>query len=170
MKYLFIFCLFLVTSVSAQNVVEVRKAYTSIDNNKEVAENLFAQLQHIPARQGTTGGSEDKTILAAYKGAVMTVLAKYEKGGKQKKQYFKDGVGLIENAIKAQPNNIELRTIRLSIQENAPKFLKYNAEITEDKTFVLTNFKKTKNKEVCDFVKKYAMQSGVFSEEEKALF
>ncbi|GEQ85242.1 hypothetical protein ULMS_07500 [Patiriisocius marinistellae] len=161
MKYLLILCLLIVTSVSAQNVVEVRKAYTSIENDKGAIESLYGQLEHI---------FEDKFTLSAYKGAVMTMLAKYEKGGKQKKAYFKNGVGLIENAIKAEPNNIELRTIRLSIQENAPKFLKYHSSIVEDKTFIIDNFKKTKSKEVCAFVKDYAMQSSSFTEEDKIQF
>lgn len=49
----------------------------------------------------------------------------------------------MENAIKSQPNNAEYRFLRLMIQENAPKVLKYNTKIKEDIDFIKNNLSKT---------------------------
>ncbi len=38
-----------------------------------------------------------------------------------------------------QPDNIEIRFIRLSVQKNAPSFLGYNKNIKEDQLFIENN-------------------------------
>ena len=52
---------------------------------------------------------------------------------------FKKGKGNIEQAIKIEPDNVELRFIRLSIQKNIPSFLGYKSNIDEDIEFIKKN-------------------------------
>ena len=112
----------------------------------------------------------DKKVLVAYKGAVTALMAKQQNGVKAKKTFFKNGVSLLEYALKANPNNIEIRLIRLSVQQNSPKILKYNKQILEDKAFVFKHYKSVKSTSLKNFIKGYILQSDKFSEEEKALF
>jgi len=49
---------------------------------------------------------------------------------------FKKGHELLEDAIKANPNNIEFRFLRLMIQENAPGFLGYNDSEEKDSEYI----------------------------------
>ena len=66
------------------DISEVRQLYKDADLSEQNATNLFRKLESITL-------SDDKVLLA-YKGAVTSMTAKYEKGIKQKKDVFKNGV------------------------------------------------------------------------------
>jgi hypothetical protein len=108
---------------------------------------------------------EDK-VLWAYKGAAITLKAKFAKTLKEKKRLFTEGVQWIENAVKSEPNNVEIRLIRLSIQENAPKILNYKKNIEEDKKLLLSNLEQ-QNLSLKEYIKKYIKQSDIFTDKEK---
>lgn len=54
---------------------------------------------------------------------------------------FRKGHELLEDAIKADPTNIEFRFLRLMIQENAPDFLGYNDNEEKDSEFIRNAYK-----------------------------
>lgn len=110
---------------------------------------------------------KNNKILVAYKGATIAILAKYMKGTKQKTEEFKKGTSLVEFAIQQEPENIEIRFVRLSIQQNSPKILKYSKKIDEDKNFILSNFNNLKSRELKSYLKDYILSSNNFTEEEK---
>jgi hypothetical protein len=58
--------------------------------------------------------------------------AKYESNPFTKLSYFNEGKDLIERSILRDPNNIELRYIRFTIQRNLPGFLNYDQDIFRD--------------------------------------
>ena len=95
------------------------------------------------------------------------MTAKYAKGSKQKTQVFKDGVSWVELAIQEEPENIEIRFVRLSLQQNSPKILKYNKHLEDDKSFVLSNFNQIQSLELKSYIKDYILHSNNFTEEEK---
>jgi hypothetical protein len=113
---------------------------------------------------------KDKPVLLGYKGAGIALKARYAKKIKDKKQFFIEGVTLLEYALEKDPNNIELRLIRLGIQENTPKLLKYKAKIEEDKRFILSHYKAIKSSGLKKHTKAYVLQSKRFSIEEKKVF
>ncbi|MCE7064140.1 hypothetical protein [Dyadobacter sp. CY326] len=80
--------------------------------------------------------------VSAYKGALMMKKAGFIKGAKGKVKTFKEGAALLENEIKGSPDNMEYRFLRLTVQENAPKILKYNKQLDEDKQAIVSNFDK----------------------------
>ncbi len=151
-----------ITFVITANLADIRENYTLANNDADVANKLHDQLSKITKK--------DKAILIAYKGAVSTIKAKHAKGVKQKKTFFKNGVSLLEYAVEKAPNNIEIRCIRLGVQENSPKFLKYKTAVQKDKQFLLDNFKNIKSTAVRKFVKGYILQSKIFTTSEKQLF
>ena len=158
MKYLAFICFL---SFSLQ-LSQVREMYPQAADDKEVAKQLFDGLSSVT--------NQEKAILIAYKGAATTLMAKYSPKIKDKKELFKTGVGFMEHAITKDPTNIEIRLIRLSIQENSPKFLKYKSQIETDKAFILENYGNTRSKAVRTMIKNYAMRSKVFDPTEKQLF
>lgn len=109
--------------------------------------------------------NNNETLLA-YKGAAIAIKAKYLKTVKEKKEWFTKGATILENSIKSNPNNIESRLIRLSIQENTPKILKYKQNIEEDKKQILLLYSKQSN-DLKLYVKDYVSQSKIFTELEK---
>jgi len=141
---------------------KVRIDYVKAVNSKEITIQLHNELSSISK-------SSNKTLVA-YKGAVLTLMARFSKSTKDKKTYFKEGAGLIEFAISEKPKDIELRVIRLGVQENTPKVMGYRKNKEEDKQFILAHYKSISSKEIKSFVKGFVLQSKSFSEEEKIVF
>jgi len=162
MKFLFIITVFISIFGTELKLAEIREAYVNASENEEVTMKLSNKLSSVT--------KNDTPVLVAYKGAVLTIKAKYAKGKNNKKELFKEGAELLEYAVKTSPNNIEIRTLRLSIQENTPKFLKYHKNIMIDKQFILDHFKDTSSKGEKVFVRSYVLQSEGFSASEKELF
>jgi len=103
--------------------------------------------------------------VVAYKGGLTMKKSNYLKSAAKKIETFKAGHKLLEASIKTDPNNTEYRFIRLTIQEHAPKILKYNKNITEDKALILKGYKKMPSKTRA-YVLDYAKQSNILSAKE----
>ncbi len=81
-------------------------------------------------------GSDKK----AYKGALLMKKAGFQKSPKEKLEVFKQGRAQLETAIGANSKNTEYRFLRLIIQENAPKILKYQGNIMEDVKWIKSHY------------------------------
>ena len=94
----------------------------------------------------------------AFLGAMLMKKAQFLKTPKEKINVFKKGKMLLESAIKKQPNNAEFRFLRLAIQENCPKILKYNSNINDDAHYIQVNYNRL-NSIAKKHIKKYALHS-----------
>lgn len=154
--------LFYFLSLVGPDLVEIRKNYPLANNNQEMAQKMYDALSGI--------SEDDQTVFVAYKGGISTIMAKHAKGVRDKKTFFKEGVALIEQAVEEDNDNIEIRCIRMGVQENSPKFLGYKGQIEDDKKVILENYSSESSEEIRAFVKGYVLLSDSFSEAEKQLF
>ena len=138
---------------------EVREAYKEAANDKAKVESFSLMLLSVTKK--------DNVALVAYKGASIALKARYSETLKEKKEGFIDGVDYIEFAVETEPNDIEPRFVRLGIQENTPKILKYKGDIEEDKQFILKQFKYISSTNLKNHIRDYILQSNAFTEEEK---
>ncbi|WP_456439655.1 hypothetical protein [Psychroserpens sp.] len=159
MKFLNVLILVLSINVLTIDINTVRNAYKEAAQDNTKIEAFSKLLSNI--------SKKDDIALVAYKGASITLLAKGEKKIKDKKNRFVEGVSYVEYAIEKAPNDIEVRFIRLGIQENTPKILKYKKNIEEDKLFLLKQFKDINSSNLRNHIKDYILQSKAFSDEEK---
>jgi hypothetical protein len=157
-----IFIFILLLGLFSPSLTKVRTDYKKSFNNKEVTLQLNKYLAEVK--------KTDKKLLVAYKGAVLILMAKYSKVIKEKNFFFKEGATLLNFAIFEEPANVEMRCIRLSIQENAPKLLKYRANKAEDKQFIKDGYDTIKSTTIKTYVRGFIMQSKSFSDEEKKEF
>ena len=156
--YILLFgCVLLATP--AIDLTEIRTAYRSAAESEVLTKTLFDDL--------TAVGKSDDPVLIAYKGAVGTMMAAYADELNEKKQFFKDGRELLEYAVATAPDNVEIRCIRLSVQENVPKITGYRKNQEEDKAFILQNYASMKDADARAFVKGFAGQSESFTESER---
>lgn len=72
-------------------------------------------------------------------------MARHHVNPFKKLGFFGDGKKLIESAISIEPENLELRFLRLTIQTNLPEFLGYSESKEKDKAFVLAGLEKVDN-------------------------
>ncbi|HCR74915.1 MAG TPA: hypothetical protein DIW37_00610 [Chryseobacterium sp.] len=112
-----------------------------------------------------TSGSD--AAIQGYKAAAQIMEAKISKNNR--KALVKSGATNLEAVIKSNPNNAELRLIRMSVQENIPKIVGYRGSLKDDKTFLINNYSK-QNSALKSYIKKFAAQSKTMTETEKANF
>lgn len=139
-------------------ITEIRKLYPTVIDSESNVKEFSSKLSDVT--------KEDNKTLYAYKGASIALLAKYKKTVSDKSKSFKEGAKMVEFAIESEPNNIEIRLIRLSIQEKTPKILKYNSNKKEDKNFLLDHYKE-QSVNLKEFIKNFILQSKSFSSAEK---
>ena len=159
---IYLFYFFVIIGLFSPDLSKVREEYKNAFNSKEVTIQLNKDLADVD--------EEDNTILVAYKGAVLTLMSKYSNSTKEKKMYFKEGASLLDFAIEEKPENVEMRCIRLGVQENTPKILKYRSNISEDKQLIISQYNSIQSRDIKSYVKGFVVQSKSFTEEEKVVF
>ena len=141
---------------SNSNLDSIRKSYIDASKSK----------QNVEAFYNLVSKEKETSIITAYKGAAIALKAKFTSDKKQRKDFFVEGVTKLEKAINEDLSNVEIRLIRLSIQENTPKILNYKSNIIDDKNVILNNFEK-QNKSLKEYIRLYVKQSKAFSDGEK---
>lgn len=122
--------IFLSTSATTTSLDVVRASYNKMVSDKKMCKQMIAELEKIKNNSATH---------LAYLGGLQAVLANHVFNPISKLNTFNEGKKNIEQAIKNEPNNVELRFIRLSVQRNAPSFLGYKSSINEDTEFIKKN-------------------------------
>ncbi len=124
-----LFWLFFCEGLSSENHVDleyVRQHYAKASTDKNTCEALLTAL----------GQTEASSVHLAYLGAFQTIWAKHVLNPFRKLSTFRLGKKSIEKAVQQSPESVEIRFVRLSIQQNCPAFLGYRQHIEEDKTFI----------------------------------
>lgn len=136
----------------------IRSSYFSGPKTEETAKSFNEMMESVDA---------STAILKAYKGASFALKAQYGQGIKEKKEFFELAVSNIEAAVQEESDNPEIRLIRLSVQENSPRIVKYKDNMEDDKALILEGFDSL-TEAVKKCIRDYATHSNFFSEEEKA--
>jgi len=110
-------------------LTQSRQLFFDFNNEKCAPEKLFDLLEK---------NSTNDPVLLAYKGSARASSADCAFLPNTKLKRFKEGKYLINEAIKLDKSNAEIRFLRLSVQSKAPGFLGYNENISEDKIIVLS--------------------------------
>jgi len=114
------------------NIDEIRKNYQKSVNDKKLCKEMLRKMET----------DDNFGIKLAYFGALQSIWAKHANNPIEKLKSFKKGTKNIDQSIKQQPNNVEARLIRYTIQKQSPGFLGYRSNMNEDKQ-LLQDAKKT---------------------------
>ena len=144
-QFIFVF-LFCIAQFSWAQTSEIRTSYYDATKSEEKAKAFYKLVENT--------SSSDKAEMMAYKGAGITLLARFEPLTKRSAK-VKSGIKWIDDAIKKSPNNVEVRLIRLSVQENLPKMFKYNTQIESDKKFIKDALPNIKDKDLVKMINGY---------------
>lgn len=144
---LLIFLVNLSFSVAQSNLDSLRIAYPKAISNKKLCQNILIQLEK----------NISNPVELAYLGAFQAVWANHTKNPLEKLNTFKKGKENLEKAIVLQADNIEIRFLRLSIQQNSPKILGYFRNLEEDENYILGHFAKIENQNLEVLIFNYFM-------------
>ena len=92
----------------------------------------------------------DSADIQAYVISLEMKQAEYKVLPWQKLNTFSKGKAKLEQLIKKEPKNANLRYVRLVIQEQLPKMLNYNSDIENDKHFLSELLKIKDNSDYLD--------------------
>ena len=68
--------------------------------------------------------------------------------------YFQKGKKILESSIKKNPNSVELRFLRYTIQKNLPRFLFYYNHMDKDLIFFINNINSITDKKTQKYIEK----------------
>lgn len=136
------------------NIQEIRESFTQSSYSEEKAEAFYVLTEKTL--------NEEKSIYHAYHGAALILKAAHCSIF-SKLSNFKKGKHLVEDAVAMDPDNIEIRMIRLCIQANAPKILGYYKQIEEDKALILKNISTISSGPQKEYLEGFIRDSGIFS-------
>ncbi|WP_428230685.1 hypothetical protein [Flavobacterium sp.] len=140
------------------DLASIRKMYSDVAKSEAKAKEFTEKLSVV--------SNSDEKILVAYKAASILLDSKFENLIGSKISRFKEGAKLLEATLKSDLNNIEIRMIRLSIQEDVPGITGYKKNIKEDKKFIMEHYDE-QNAALKEYLKDFVLQSKSFSEKEK---
>lgn len=146
-KIVFVFLLFC-SFTNAQSLIELRGYLQKGENSEEVSKILISRSKNA---YDTT----KKPIYMAFYAVGNFFMAKHASNPFNKYSYFNEGKKWLKDAIKKDPNNLEVRLMRLISQEKTPKFLGYNKNIEEDRNFIIKNYKDLDDENLVNFIKTY---------------
>lgn len=152
MKILAFLNIMILLSITDANlkVNDVRKLYYEAALKEDAANKLNKMLVAV--------NDNSDAIFICYKGAAQMLDAKYAFNPITKLSRFKKGKILIEKAINKDPNHLEMRFIRFSIQTNLPSFLGYNNWIENDKKILLLQTAKIKDEDLKQKISSYLVK------------
>jgi len=136
MKFRIIFALFFILS-------------GGIVQGKNLKQNFDKSVFYAVMASGKMKDVNDELILLnsasisekeAYEGALMMRKAGLVKVPAEKLKFFKRGRIKLETAISKDSSNGEYHFLRLTIQEHAPKIVKYRTELETDKQYIKRTF------------------------------
>ncbi|WP_166334204.1 hypothetical protein [Sphingobacterium chungjuense] len=136
-----------------------RKNFNQGVKNKDLCEKYHEHLQET-ARTPVEKG---------YEAAFHMFMAKHTANPIKKMSYFKNAKSMLEDLIEANPQEVELRFIRLCIQYYSPKYLGYHSEVENDKTFVMNNLHKMSDKHAKQLIYNYLDGAKMYTDSELAL-
>ena len=112
----------------ANDIKKIREDYIAAINDSKKADELCSELSAIK--------NPDPLILA-YLGSVQAIRAKHAWNPVNKMSFLKQGFRTINLAIAKDPNQLEVRFLRFSLQYYVPSFLGYSKNIETDKNKII---------------------------------
>lgn len=115
------------------NIEYARKQYFTMSAENCNSLHMMDKFEKNPPKE---------SVLKAYFGAASASAPECVVNPASKLSMFKKGKKLIDQAVKEDPSNYEIRFLRFATQDKAPGFLGYNNNLDDDKLFLISNIKK----------------------------
>lgn len=141
-----VFCFFSSTA-SGQSLTEVRKLFHQAAGSEVSCSKLIRMLQ--------SASPNKQPLFYGYKAVATMMMASHLTNPFRKLSHFNEGKKMLEEAIRNEPDNLELRFLRLSVQSETPAFLKYKQDIQSDRSFIREALPNTKDGELKQMISSF---------------
>ncbi|MCC6818722.1 MAG: hypothetical protein IT245_07520 [Bacteroidia bacterium] len=141
--------------VGPTDLAQFRSLYLKSESDSKSADNLLKLTK-----------DKSDAISVGYRGAAWSLKAKHHFYPGTKLDYLKKGLNDLNQSIKLNSTEVELRFLRFSVEENIPSIVSFTSHLEEDKTFIVSNLKS--NHGFYSTIKSYMLKSDQLSASEKA--
>lgn len=86
----------------------------------------------------------NKPLVIGFIGALEALKAKHAWNPYKKMEHLNAAIVTLDKAIKAEPDNIEIRFLRYTVEYFVPAFLGYSKHIAEDKRVIISGIQQRK--------------------------
>ena len=163
MSTIFIYTLllksFLLTPTASPTLHDVRIMYHEASINDNVCKKLVTILKPFDEKKDP--------VFYGYRAGATMMMAKYVFSPFSKISYFRKGRDMLQRAVNADNQNMELRFLRFAVQTNLPFFLGYKDHIGADKLFILKGLSNLEDPVLKANIAKFMKESDYVSENEK---
>lgn len=132
------------------SINSVRQKFRNSTSSEQICKDLIKQLEPY--------NEKNNPLFFGYKGGATMLMATHVFNPFSKFSYFKKGRIILEKAIQADKNNVELRFLRYTVQTNAPSFLGYSSDIEKDLIFLNESISGVKDNELKKIIASYLKQ------------
>lgn len=160
LRYIPLLLLPLLAAGAEWNMVTIRNLYYQAAASKADSDKFKAALNAIP---------NPNTSIKGYIAVSHMIEAKHLFNPSSKLSAFNNGKTQLENMIKSDPENLELRFLRIGVQTNTPSFLGYSSQIQTDKKIILSKYATHTDADLKRRIREFMLTSGICTEEEKQL-
>lgn len=130
--------------------LSIRDLYYRASEEERFVGEMLRQLDRV---------DRNEPLWIGYRGMAYMLKAKHAWNPYLKLSHFQAGRELLEKAIAREPENIELRFLRFSVQSNAPSFLGYSSNLDEDLTTILTGWPGLRDDDLKQRIRQYLIKS-----------
>ena len=150
--------LMMTNSFPQSDISEVRALYKEAAQEERAAQELLKITAQSKAKD---------PLMLGYHGVAQMMMAKHVGNPFKKLSYFNKGKDLFSEAISADPQNLELRFLRFTVQAETPGFLNYKQNLGEDKRILLSGTSGLKDPGLRQMILAYLLSSKELSAAEK---
>lgn len=138
--------------VKDPSIESIRLKFHNSTSSEKTCKELIKQLEPF--------NEKNNPLLLGYRGGATMLMAKHAFNPFSKLSNFRNGKNILEKAIKAESNNVELRFLRYTIQTNVPSFLGYNSHLEKDKLFLKQTVGGVKDIQLKKIITSYLKEKG----------
>lgn len=147
---------------SDHSIEDIRKKYQLAVYDSKVANVLSERLNKI---------DKPDALTLAYKGSTLALKAKHAWNPYAKLEYMNSFDEIINEAVRRNSEDIEIRFLRYSVQLNTPKYLGLSKNLSEDKSkivsLILQKKFKDKDKKLIAEIYQFMLKSNVLTAAER---
>ncbi len=149
MKKLFALVLFSsFVLASSQDLERFRKLMQQAEHSDSASKTLFEDSRR-------SYDSSRKPIALAFFALGNFLMAKHSTNPITQYYYFSKGQKALEEAVRKDPKNLEIRFIRFMSQDQAPAVLGYRSNLAADRKFILSEMKRSSDADLIRKIKSY---------------
>lgn len=137
-----------ITYASSPNLNVIRSEFHKAALDPEKIVSFHTYISNI---------DDNEPILKAYRATSEALMAQITWNPVEKYQQLQKFEELINDAVKNDPDNIEIRFLRFSVEYSIPRFLGASKNLMEDKHMILSNLERVGSLELDPYFTRYIL-------------